>query len=110
MYFSCTEFLQILPFRIFLQIYPDTYISFFRDSFIANKPQVVLFSNKDKFPLLFQLVAYEYRDYLAFAYVHSHGKFNEPLRKRFGVAEGEQVLVVLKEEPSSPEEIIKVPV
>ena len=83
-------------------------MDFFRASFIANKPQAILFSNKNEVPLLFLLLAFQYGQKFEFAYVDSNSFQSNELRKRYGVYRGEQVFFIMKEEPSNPEVILKV--
>ena len=59
-------------------------------------------------PLLYLLLAFEYQKNLEFAYVNSDSTQTDELRKRYGVYNGEQVFLIVKEEPSSPEVILKV--
>ena len=59
-------------------------------------------------PLLFMLLAFEYHQKLEFAYVNSDSPQSIELRKRYGVHKGEQVFIIMKEEPSNPEVILKV--
>ena len=59
-------------------------------------------------PLLFLLLAFEYRQKLEFAYVNSESSQTEELRKRYSVHKSEQVFFIMKEEPSHPEIILKV--
>ena len=59
-------------------------------------------------PLLFSLIAFEYYQKLEFAYVNSEASQTDELRRRYGVHRGEQAFVIMKEEPSNPEVILKV--
>ncbi|XP_065061402.1 dnaJ homolog subfamily C member 16-like [Rhopilema esculentum] len=98
---------KLIPQGLVKQLNKENYIEFFRQCFIDNKPQAILFSNKIDVPLLFSLIAYQYHQKIAFAYVNSARPGSDGLLSRYGVQKKEQLFLILKEEPSVPEVILK---
>eukprot|EP00111_Clytia_hemisphaerica_P005350 TCONS_00015466-protein len=75
---------------------------FSEQSFIDNKPQVMLFSRHMYPPLLFQVVAFEYHHKVKFAYVHTKDRRTTNIQKKFNINPDQPTVIVSKEEPSSP--------
>ena len=81
---------------------------FFERSIVENKPQVLLFSRHMYPPLLFLLVAFEYKSKVKFGYVYTKDRKTLKLCKKYEVSPDQPTILVLKEEPSSPVAVARV--
>ena len=92
----------------FLQITSEDQEWYFNQAFQDNKPQCLLFSRHIFPPLLYLSVAYEYRSKVKFVYIDVKDLRTERLREKYTVNKFDPTIVMLKEEPSSPVEIVRV--
>ena len=81
---------------------------FSEQSFIDNKPQVMLFSRHMYPPLLFQVVAFEYHHKVKFAYIHTKDRRTTNIQKKYNINPDQPTVIVAKEEPSSPVAVARV--
>ncbi|XP_057305908.1 dnaJ homolog subfamily C member 16-like isoform X1 [Hydractinia symbiolongicarpus] len=75
---------------------------YFEQSFKDNKPQCLLFSKHIFVPLLFQVVAFEYRSKVKFAYVDVKDEQTKYFREKYNINKYDPTVVIVKEEPSLP--------
>ncbi|XP_012556009.1 dnaJ homolog subfamily C member 16 isoform X1 [Hydra vulgaris] len=80
---------------------------YFEQAFQENKPQCLLFSHHIFPPLLYLSVAYEYRSKVKFAYIEAKNHINTRLREKYNVNKNDPTIVMLKEDPSSPVEVVR---
>jgi len=83
-------------------------LEFFENSITENKPQVLLFSRHMYPPLLFLVVAFEYKSKVRFAYVYTKDRKTTKICKKYQISPDQPTVLVLKEEPSSPVAVARV--
>lgn len=87
----------------------EDYREYFEQSFEDNKPQCLLFSRHLDPPLLFKAVAFEYHDKVKFGYVDIKDLRSKRLASKYdiNITIGDPAVVLLKEEPSEPVNVLR---
>uniref|UniRef100_A0A8D3AAF7 DnaJ homolog subfamily C member 16 n=1 Tax=Scophthalmus maximus TaxID=52904 RepID=A0A8D3AAF7_SCOMX len=98
---------DLLPQRLVERVTDKNDLQFLNSWHDLNKPHVLLFDQVSVVPLLYQLTAFAYKDYLQFGYVDQGLSETVALQKQFNINTYAPTMLVFKENTDKPADIIQ---
>ncbi|XP_004603414.2 dnaJ homolog subfamily C member 16 [Sorex araneus] len=93
---------SLLPGNLVEKVTNKNYIRFLSGWQQENKPHVLLFDQMPVVPLLYKLIAFAYKDYLSFGYVHVGLRGVEEMTRQYNINVHTPTILVFKEHINKP--------
>ncbi|XP_072334373.1 dnaJ homolog subfamily C member 16 isoform X2 [Scyliorhinus torazame] len=98
---------NLLPSNPLEQVTNRNYIRFLSAWEQDNKPRALIFHQKSAVPMLYKLIAFQFRDYVKFGSVETGTEMTEEILARYSISGSTSTMMIFKENVDKPADIIQ---